>query len=339
VQKSPFGYFGTALDEIERGTNTMIKHDRIRTAAQRMLAGTVLLLAAQPAILAAQLSKQPKEAPPMAGPMSEQELQATQEQLLQLLRTSPTLTTVVAHDPSLLSDQEYVIRNNPQLAQFLVQHPDIARNPEYFLFTNLNVPGGRRTQALERAVWPEFGGGPPAGPSRAREVVEPFAALLAWACFLGTSLWLVRMFLENRRWSRSFKLQSDVHARLIERFSSSQELASYMESEAGRRFLEAAPISVGFEQNQRMPNAVARVLTPLQIGFVLVLLGIGFFLLRNVNPEMNTPMLVLSVVTTMPGIGFILSAGVTWILAGRLGLIPDNGPDSDPLVPAKQDRH
>ena len=61
--------------------------------------------------------------------MTDQELQATQEQLLQLLRTSPTLTTVVARDPSLLSNQEYVSKNNPQLAQFLVQHPDIARNP------------------------------------------------------------------------------------------------------------------------------------------------------------------------------------------------------------------
>jgi hypothetical protein len=25
----------------------------------------------------------------------------------------------------------------------------------------------------------------------------------------------------------------------------------------------------------------------------------------------------------MPGIGFIISAGITWMLAGRLGLMPD----------------
>jgi len=285
--------------------------------------------------VAAQQPKQPKEAPVSTAPMSDQELQATQEQLLQLLRTSPTLTTVVARDPSLLSNQEYVNRNNPQLGQFLVQHPDIARNPEYYLFTNLNVPGGRRNQALERAVWPEMAP-PPMGRSQTREVIEPFTILAGFACFLGTLLFLVRAFLENRRWSRTFKLQSDVHARLIERFSSSQELAAYMESEAGKRFLEAAPIAVGFEQNQRMPNAVARILTPMQIGVVLVLLGIGFYLLRHVSPEMNTPMLVLAVVATMPGIGFILSAGVTWVLAHRLGLIPDSASDS--LLTAKQDR-
>ena len=52
-----------------------------------------------------------------AAPISDEDLATTQDQLLQLLRTSPKLTTVVARDPSLLSNQEYVNRNNPQLAQ------------------------------------------------------------------------------------------------------------------------------------------------------------------------------------------------------------------------------
>ena len=39
------------------------------------------------------------------------------------MKLSPTLTTVVAHDPSLLADQEYVSRNNPQLGQFLDRAP------------------------------------------------------------------------------------------------------------------------------------------------------------------------------------------------------------------------
>ena len=94
-----------------------------------------------------------------------------------------------------------------------------------------------------------------------------------------------------------------------------------METEAGKRFLEAAPIPVGFSADQQMPNAIARVLTPLQIGIVLVLLGIGFFLLRNVRVEMREAMLVLGTIALMPGLGFIISAGITWFLAGRLGLI------------------
>jgi hypothetical protein len=62
----------------------------------------------------------------------------------------------------------------------------------------------------------------------------------------------------------------------------------------------------------------------LQIGVVLVLLGAGLLSLRHAGPDMGVPMLVLGTVVLMPGIGFILSAGITWVLAGRLGLIPEN---------------
>jgi hypothetical protein len=148
--------------------------------------------------------------------------------------------------------------------------------------------------------------------------------MLGFAFFLVALVWLVRVFLENRRWGRIFKLQSEVHGRLIEKFGTNQELALYMETEAGKRFLEASPIPVGFEQQQQMPNAVARVLTPIQIGIVLVLLGMGLLSLRQVSAEMNIPMLVFGTVVLMPGLGFIISAGITWILAARLGLMPEN---------------
>ena len=253
---------------------------------------------------------------------TERDLVATRMELMKILRLSPTLTTVVAHDTSLLANQDYVARNNPQLAQFLAAHPEVARNPEFYLFTRLTLVDGGPDQALERAVWPEFSGIPHGRPA-SQEFVSDLPPIIALVCFLGALIWLIRQFLENRRWGRIFKLQSEVHGRLIDKFSSNQELALYMGTEAGRRFLEAAPIPVGFEPEQRMPNAVARVLAPLQIGIVLVLLGLGFLLLRHSGHEMETPMLVLGTVTLMPGLGFIISAGVTWVLATRLGLMPE----------------
>lgn len=255
-------------------------------------------------------------------PVSDRELATTQKELIRLLRLSPTLTTVVSHDPTLLSDQVYVSRNNPELAQFIAAHPEIARNPEFYLFTHVRQEDGSPDEALERAVWPELH--PRNNGWGASDVIQPIAFVLGFACFLAALVWLIRQYLENRRWGRIFKLQSDVHGRLIDKFGSNQELGAYMQTEAGRRFLEAAPIPVGFEPEQRMPNAVARVLLPLQIGIVLVLLGTGFFLLRNVRAEMHDPMLVLGTIALMPGFGFIISAGITWFLAGRLGLIPDS---------------
>ncbi|MGA7241604.1 MAG: hypothetical protein WBX19_00410 [Terracidiphilus sp.] len=252
---------------------------------------------------------------------NERDVAATQTELIRLLRLSPTLTTVVSHDPSLLSNPDYVARNNPQLAAFLGVHPEVARNPDFYLFSHLKHEEGQPDEALERAVWPDVYRSQPQQSSLDR-VWGDTIPLLAFACGLTAIFFLARMFIENRRWARIFKLQSEVHGKLIDKFTSNQELAAYMETDAGRKFLEAAPIPVAFEQGRRMPNAVARILTPLQVGIVMVLLGIGLLLLRHAGPDMDTPMLVFGTVVLMPGIGFIISAGVSWLLASRLGLMP-----------------
>jgi hypothetical protein len=254
-------------------------------------------------------------------PASEKDVAITQQELIRLLRMSPTLTTVISHDPSLLSNQEYVAHNNPQLAQFLAAHPEIARNPDFYLFTHLHTDG-EPDEALERAVWPDVYR-ETTRPGPFNEFLRDLSPLLAFLGSLVALLWMIRVVLENRRWGRIFKLQSEVHSRLIDKFSTNQELALYMDSDAGKRFLEAAPIPVSFETEQRMPNAVARVLTPLQIGIVLLLLGVGMLLIRHTSADMEIPMLVLGTVVLMPGAGFIISAGITWVLAGRLGLMPD----------------
>lgn len=289
-----------------------------------------IALIALPLLLVACAAAQTRPAPPARAAesapspaLTDKDVAVLQRQLIDLLKLSPTLTTVVSHDPSLLADQDYVQRNNPQLADFLKAHPEVARNPDFYLFTHLPPDAGGPDEALERAVWPEV--------YREQyrrtgfdEMLSDSPPLLAFVAFLVAAIWGVRVFVENRRWSRTFKLQSEVHARLIDKFSSSQELAAYMQTEAGKRFLEAAPIPINIE-SPRIPNAVSRVLTPVQIGVVLILLGAGFLILRHAGPDYETPMLVLGVLILMPGIGFILSAGITWVLATRLGLMPPPG--------------
>jgi hypothetical protein len=44
--------------------------------------------------------------------------------------------------------------------------------------------------------------------------------------------------------------------------------------------------------------------------------------LRHSLPEVASPLLVFGMIVLMPGIGLVLSAGITWVLAGRLGLMP-----------------
>ena len=290
---------------------------------------------------------QKRPASPANGPVAavaptpnDGDVRSTQTELIRLLRLSPTLTTVVSHDPSLLSNQEYVSHNNPQLAAFLAAHPEVARNPEFYLFSHLKHEDGQPDEALEKAVWPDVyrAQNPPSSFDRVWSDLIP---LLAFACGLVAIFLLARMFIENRRWSRIFKMQSDVHGRLIERFTSNQELATYMQTEAGRKFLEAAPIPVAFDQHQRVPSAIARVLTPLQAGIVMVLLGLGLLSLQQAGPDTQIPMRILGTLVLAPGIGFIISAGVSWFLAQRLGLMPDTAAQNrldSPLDASFRDR-
>ncbi len=295
---------------------------RNRTACGLVLSSAVLSIVLTAALpLAAQTANPAHAIGSDPSAVSRNDSQ-TQEQLLKLLRLSPTLTMVVARDPSLLADQEYVSRNSPELAQFLQAHPEVVRNPSFYLFSRLDVDsgeGGRhRDEALERKIWPDI----TPQPQMRSDAAMDLGASAAFLCIMGTLIWLIRMLLENVRWSRTFKQQSEVHAKLIDRFGNNQELLTYMETEAGKHFLEAAPIPVSIQRaHNHLPGPLARVLLPLQIGVVLTLLGIGLLLLRYGVADLATPLLIAGVVVLMPGLGFILSAGITWFLAARLGLI------------------
>jgi len=260
--------------------------------------------------------------------MSEKDAAALQDQFLQLLRMSPTLAEVVARDPSLLSNQDYVEHSNPALASFLKDHPDIAQNPDFYLFNNLHPQNEPPSEALERKLWPQLSNPQSAESDVERELISSGVPFLVFLCILAALLWLMHVLLENRRWNRIFKLQTDVHGKLIERFGTSQEVLTYMGTEAGKRFLEATPIAVGFEKTEQVPSPVARVLTPLQIGIVMTLLGVGLISMRGALPDGASALLLLGTVILMPGLGFIISAGITWVLARRLGLMPNQGPPS-----------
>jgi hypothetical protein len=265
----------------------------------------------------------PQATAPTSPQLSEKDVASLQDELLQLLRISPTLAEVVARDPSLLANAEYVNRTNPELGRFLQAHPEIAHNPDFYLFNNLHGEHEQPSQTLERKLWPAMSENRSSG--IANELIGDGVPFLVFLCILLALLWLTHVLLENRRWGRIFKLQTDVHGKLIEKFGTSQELLTYMSTEAGKRFLEASPIAVGFEPQAPVPSPVARVLTPLQIGVVMTLLGIGLLSLRHSIPEGTNALLVAGTIVLMPGLGFIISAGITWVLARHLGLMPDSG--------------
>ena len=260
---------------------------------------------------------------------SAEDVGPTRDQLIQLLRLNPKSAAIIAHDPSLLGDAGYVSRNNPNLAEFLQSHPEVARNPEFYLFANIN-PDGRGTPAtrLESEVWPEL--------STARDPWVDFVSndLTPFMVFvlIGSGLiWLIRTLLEHRRWNRTFAVQTDIYNKLLDKFASNEELIAYVQSEAGKRFLASATLPQVPET--RTSSAVSRVLTPMQIGVVMTLAGIALlFLYYKIGGA--TPLLGLGTLAIALGLGFMISAGLAWALANKLGIVQltpagQNGASSD----------
>ena len=46
-------------------------------------------------------------------------------------------------------------------------------------------------------------------------------------------IWLIKTLIEHRRWSRLSKIQTDVHNKLLDRFSANEDLLAYIQTPAG----------------------------------------------------------------------------------------------------------
>ena len=77
---------------------------------------------------------------------------------------------------------------------------------------------------------------------RCRRCSAELATLTAFAMALGLIIWISRTVIDYRRWNRLAKVQTDVHTKLLDRFTSTEDLLAYIQSPAGAKFLESSPI-------------------------------------------------------------------------------------------------
>lgn len=227
----------------------------------------------------------------------------TRQELQQMLwQLPPAVRGVLQYDSTLIDRQDY-LAPYPSLQAYLKQHPEISRNPAYFF----GEPDDRR------------------GPNP----VEMFAGVLA-----GIGLFLAFMTLivivgsvagqvvDYRRWVRQTRMQTEVHTKILDRLQSNEELLAYVQTPAGRNFLEFTPAGPRLEP--RMSSApFGRILWSVQAGLVLAALGIGLRYARGTVPEEVMPAFtVLGIIVMSLGLGAVLSAIASYVLSSRLGLLP-----------------
>lgn len=227
--------------------------------------------------------------------------QRTRAQLGYLMRRYPPgLGAVLSIDPSLLDNQTF-LEPYPDLAGFLSSHPEVVRDPSFYF-------------------------GEPFNPDRyqvaaGREAVRSIFVLAGFAIALGLAVWLIRTLLDQRRWTRLNQIQTEAHSRILDRLSSNEELLAYIQSPAGSKFLESAPIRLDAAPRSA-GSPMNRIVWTIQAGIVLAAGGGGFlFVSRSAPDDINRPIHAIGILAIALGSGFVVSAIISFVISRRFGLI------------------
>jgi hypothetical protein len=119
----------------------------------------------------------------------------------------------------------------------------------------------------------------------------------------------------NIRRAKVAHVVADMHGKVLEKCSANQELMGYVQSEAGRRFLESAADS--------QANPTSRILNAVQAGTILSLLGGASIIVSNLHRDADVRefFVTLGWLILALGLGFLVSAGVSYGLCRSWGLM------------------
>lgn len=230
----------------------------------------------------------------------------TRDELSEILRRyPPELPQVLKLDPTLFANSAYMA-NYPALATFVNQHPEVAHNPDFFLES---FPNPR-----ERNL-------PPSGYRAFREILGDVGGFVVFLVLVSVFVWGIKTLIEQRRWNRLNRMQIEVHSKLLDRFTSNEELLAYMQTPPGRRFLESAPIPL--EAGPRPISApVSRIFWSLQAGLVAIAFGVALDIvsMRTQGHEVSEYLYGVGMVGLLIGIALVASAGLFYALSRKFGL-------------------
>jgi hypothetical protein len=255
-------------------------------------------------------AQSPKSAPTVLT-VEQPDAQHAKEELSTLLEHyPPALRGVLSLDPSLLDNQSY-LAPYPALVNFLNAHSEIVRDPAFYLGDGA-PPRARQDPASQILdMW--------------RDLLNNLGIFAGFGMAIGLLVWLIRTLVDYRRWSRLAKVQTDAHTKLLDRFTANEDLLAYIQSPAGAKFLESSPISL--DAAPRSVGApLSRILWSVQGGVVLIAGGIGLHIVggRVADPASQAAsqsLHALGIIGIALGVGFVISAVVSFAISQRLGLI------------------
>ena len=143
-----------------------------------------------------------------------------------------------------------------------------------------------------------------------RDVFMALALMLA-------PCWIVWIVITNIRRHKVAKIFGEMHNKMLDRFSSSQDLIAYLQTDASKQFM-----AMGESEPKR--NPYGRILGAMQIGVILIAFGTALLVLSYSLRSSWRELLVFGSISLALGIGFLAAAALSYRLSKSLGLF-DNG--------------
>lgn len=118
----------------------------------------------------------------------------------------------------------------------------------------------------------------------------------------------------NKRREVEARAQAEVHNRLLEKFGSSKEFIDFMQTDGGKSFLK--PVAVA---NPAAPYR--KILASVTAGVILSMFGMALLVLNVVAFEHEEGLIGGGVVFLMIGLGFVVSAAISYRLSKAWGIL------------------
>lgn len=125
-------------------------------------------------------------------------------------------------------------------------------------------------------------------------------------------LWTIFSTIRRLRIAR---LQADLQAKLVEKLGTTQDLLAYVQTDAGRQFLESLSVE------RTSPSPYGRIIGAVQAGIILAFFGAALLFLRGRISGAEQGLLVFGTIFVTLGFAFAIAAGVSYSLSKSFGLL------------------
>jgi len=146
------------------------------------------------------------------------------------------------------------------------------------------------------------------GPFGFPGVLIPVSSTLGFFAVVALLAWLLFRYSQARA-----EVRTNFHRQLLEKFASGGEFATFLNSRGGQQLL-------GGLWSQRV-DAKHQIIRSMRGGIVLSILGLGALLLSIRTPGL----LVVGGLVLAAGIGFLVSAALSYRVSKTLGLLQEAG--------------